>query len=40
MTLVRQRLEVPIPRKRRGSVANYEKVESYILVYMCFINII
>ncbi|KAI8377504.1 protein pelota [Radiomyces spectabilis] len=25
MTIVKQRIETPIPRKRRGSVANYEK---------------
>ncbi|KAL1915550.1 uncharacterized protein VTP21DRAFT_6674 [Calcarisporiella thermophila] len=25
MTIVRQRIEVPIPRKRKGSVTNYEK---------------
>ncbi|KAL0087246.1 eRF1 domain 1 [Phycomyces blakesleeanus] len=25
MTIVRQRIEAPIPRKRKGSVANYEK---------------
>jgi protein pelota len=26
MTIVRQRIESPIPRKRKGSVTNYEKV--------------
>jgi protein pelota len=26
MTIVRQRIETPIPRKRKGSVTNYEKV--------------
>jgi protein pelota len=29
MTIVRQRIESPIPRKRKGSVTNYEKVDRH-----------
>lgn len=28
MTIVRQRIEIPIPRKRKGSVTNHDKVKN------------
>lgn len=29
MTIVRQRIEIPIPRKRKGSVTNHDKVSYF-----------
>ena len=40
MTLTRARIEVPIPRKRRASCANHDKVSSMMLscVCVCFLK--